>query len=596
MIRDPLLKLVSIAVVLVAVLGAGVPAQNTTAGDDAVPMVFEHRFGGDTPDHLGFLVEFYRPGAGVAYVKLLDQRAGEQGKDPDAPYTLVFEEKSQPSVPDSATRLWLQVREQSLGDYFPALAAQNGLAVAVWDVAERSPNVVRFTLDAGNGITFEKTFRYEEGHRDLILELAMHAAPDRAAQDVGARWNFELDGFGLYSPRSDYVLGKNVSMGVGSIIGADGSESLVAEHAPGKALPKPIDLAQQSEGAFIDFAGSTNRFFGGFLYPEDQDRASKEALVGAIMLTAPVREQLDIPANSVPVAKYSLSMPVPAAGAETRVRYRIYLGPKSFDTFDEQPEYARFDPVLKKALEPMCCSVPGTTTLAIFLMWLLGVLHGVVGNWGVAIICLTILVRGSLVPLNFRMQKSMRAYGTKMAKLKPKLDEIQKKYANDKQQLQQAMMAFQREHKMFPPLGGCLPMFITIPIFIGLYTALRVSYDLRLQPFAFWIHDLSHPDRLFHLGWSMVPDFNLLPLIMIVMWWWLQHGTPLPKDPQQRQVMKIMRFMPLVFGVMLYQYASALMVYMITSSCFGLIEQRVTRRILGPVDPDAAGMAATPMI
>ena len=158
------------------------------------------------------------------------------------------------------------------------------------------------------------------------------------------------------------------------------------------------------------------------------------------------------------------------------------------------------------------------------------------------------------------------------------------------------MIAFQRENKIFPPLGGCLPMFLTIPVFIGLFTALRVSYELRQQPFVGWIDDLSRPDQLFELGWSFLPYFNILPVVMVGMWLLLQAGTPLPTDPQQRQMMKIMRFMPLIFGVTLYNYASGLMVYMITSSVFGIIEQRITRRVLGPMDANAAAIGATPML
>jgi len=149
-----------------------------------------------------------------------------------------------------------------------------------------------------------------------------------------------------------------------------------------------------------------------------------------------------------------------------------------------------------------------------------------------------------------------------------------------------------RGQKSPPPIGGCLPMFVTIPVFIGLFTALRISYDLRQQPFMFYIDDLSQPDALFTLGFEWMPYFNLLPLLMVGLWWWLQSNTPLPTDPQQRQMMKIMRFMPLMFGVMLYSYASGLMVYMITSSLFALVEQRVTRKLLGPVSGDAAAFGA----
>ncbi|MHC5066293.1 MAG: membrane protein insertase YidC, partial [Planctomycetota bacterium] len=302
---------------------------------------------------------------------------------------------------------------------------------------------------------------------------------------------------------------------------------------------------------------------------------------------------VDYPALSLPVPLYRLNLAVPDPGRATELDFRLYMGPKSFNVFEEYPDYAQLDAVVDQDLIPLCfCNIPGVQTIAHFLLWFLSVLYGLVGNWGVAIMILTLVVRGSLVPLNFRMQKSMRAYGEKMGKLKPKLDALQKKHANDRKALQKEMVKFQQENKMYPPVGGCLPMFITLPVFIGLFTALRVSYDLRQEPFMLWVNDLSQPDALFDIGLSWMPHFNLLPIIMAALWYWLQAGTPLPKDPQQRQMMKIMRFMPVFMMVVLYNYASGLMVYMVTSSLFGLVEQRIVRNILGP--PSAEGSAFTP--
>jgi YidC/Oxa1 family membrane protein insertase len=103
-------------------------------------------------------------------------------------------------------------------------------------------------------------------------------------------------------------------------------------------------------------------------------------------------------------------------------------------------------------------------------------------------------------------------------------------------------------------------------------------------------------DRMFHLGIPFVEHFNLLPLLMVALWWLLQRGTPLPKDPQQRQMAVMMRFMPLMFGVLLYNYAAGLMVYMITSSLWGIVEQRITKKILGPISPDAVQAGTVPMM
>jgi YidC/Oxa1 family membrane protein insertase len=107
-----------------------------------------------------------------------------------------------------------------------------------------------------------------------------------------------------------------------------------------------------------------------------------------------------------------------------------------------------------------------------------------------------------------------------MQVLKPKLEALKAKYGDDQKAYQQAMVAFQREHKMIPPIGGCLPLFATMPIYIGLFTALRTAYDLRQQPFLLWVQDLSRPDRLFDLSfWPYA--FNLLPLLWISMFIWL---------------------------------------------------------------------------
>ena len=148
---------------------------------------------------------------------------------------------------------------------------------------------------------------------------------------------------------------------------------------------------------------------------------------------------------------------------------------------------------------------------------------------------------------------------------------------------------------MMPPIGGCLPIFLTMPIYIGLFTALRTAYDLRHQPFISWIDDLSRADALFDIGFWIIPHFNLLPLLWIALLVWMQLKTPMPTDPQQRQTMMIMRYMPILFGVMLYNYASALMVYMVTSMLWSLVESAIVKKILGPMDPNVAAMAPTPM-
>lgn len=591
---SPRSRWAALVALLLAVLMGTSPL--TAQGGDPNGLVVEHVFGGGEPGVPGFRVRFDRRGAAVLSVDLLDHDAPRlRGDEEPEPYRVVREELRDPANPDRGRFAWLTLREDAPNPVFGSVAG--GLDLAAWNVDEAVDNRIRFSLAGPNGARFEREYVYDgDGRRDLRLVFRVVAPGAEALAAWPETLVLRLDGIGLVAPRTDYVLGQNPAVAAGETRG--GADEVVFEVRAADARPvvEQVVLARGGEGASIAYAGNTNRFFGAFFYPADE--SSQAALVRADLGKVPQVEQADTPAFSVPVARYALALPRPAAaGASSEVSYRLYLGPKSFRVFDERPEYEPFVEVVDQSLDPMCfCSIPGARTMAHFLLWLLGALYDLVGNWGFAIVCLTILVRGSLVPLNFKAQKAMRAYGAKMSVLKPKLDAIQTRYKNEPEVLRAKMVEFQREHKLIPPVGGCLPLFVTMPVFLGLFTALRVAYELRQQPFFGWIDDLSRPDQLFELGFGFLPWFNLLPIIMVGMWLWLQSSTPLPNDPQQRQVMKMMRYMPFLFAVMLYNYASGLMVYMITSSAFGLIEQRVTRRILGPVDPNAAGIGATPMI
>lgn len=587
MTRHPFARLLLLTFALLA--GTSVGAQDQQSESVVVTQVFGA--GGESP---GYRVRFDVRGAGVLSVDLLDHDAPRaRGDEAPEPYRLVREELVDPDDPMQGRYAWLLLAQAAPAPPFDGV--QGGLDTAVWQVVEQREDAIKFRIEGASGYAIEKLYRYDgEGRRDLRLEISIDGGRE-AIPGAPDALRFELGGIALAAPASDYVLGQNPSMAIGMTIGPEGDRVLEVARADGKPNVETPILARAGGGAVVEYAGNTNRFFAALLYAADAE--SVPTIERADMFKVPTRAQGDTAAFTVPHARYGISVPMPAAGARSTVSYRLFLGPKSFHVFDERPEYERFDPVLEEALGSPCfCTIPGARTMARFLLWLLNILQSVVVNWGIAIVCLTILVRGSLVPLNFRMQKSMRAYGAKMAKLKPKLDAIQKRYANEPEVLRAKMVEFQREHKLIPPLGGCLPMLVTIPVFFGLFTALRVSYDLRQEPFLLWVDDLSRPDQLFEIGLSFLPWFNLLPILMVGMWLWLQAGTPLPTDPQQRSVMKIMRYMPLVFGIMLYNYASGLMVYMITSSSFALVEQRVTRRLLGPVDPNAAGIGTTPML
>ncbi|MEO0481702.1 MAG: membrane protein insertase YidC [Planctomycetota bacterium] len=562
----------------------------------------------------GFRVQFHPYGAGVIQVKLLDHDArkaeGEEASEGDGLYTIVEREDSAPGQPNSAPLLSMYLQRTGVENAAVPLESSPWtyelLDAEFSPTAQEPPHVsgVRFTLQDGL-LTWTKTFLYDSPteagseedqtpRRDLRIVIGLTTAAD-AQIPGGATASLRLTSVPLATPRSDYVLGANPARAAVAVDDGSGGVDLVVL-APGEDQEDLDEL-----GSNIAYAGSANRFFGAFLYPID--KAARDALYRTDILDTPSLEQKDTPAGSVPQPRYAMSMPFPAAGQTQELQFRLFLGPKDFDVFNERTEYERFDGVLAEVMAPpFCfCSIPGAKTMGQALTWLLSKLQLIFVNWGLSIVALTCLVRGLLFPINFRMQKSMRAYGAKMAKLKPQLDALQKKYANDKQQLQKKMLEFQREHKIFPPVGGCLPIFLTMPIYIGLFSALRVSYDLRQQPFVGWIDDLSRPDALFETGidlewFSAISTFNLLPFIYVALNLYLVSRQPLPNDAQQRQVAVMMRFIPILFGVLLYGYAAGMFVYMITSGLWSLMEQRIVKKVLGPIDPSASGMAPTPMM
>lgn len=535
-------------------------------------------------------IEFDRRGAGIWSIRLLDhyvsRAAGRKAEHQPADYELLVSDV----VPGN---LSLVLQQDARSNLFPQRL--DGVDGTAWQ-REDLPDGVRFELASGTGLVLQKTFRHRPEHRGLELELGLRNDGDAAAP--GNLLQLVLVGPSLVNSK-DVTLFGNPAVAIGRAVGVEDGPAPI-HPAKGAPVARLLTL----DGRELSFVGATNRFFAAFLYPLDTASATAIAAVDVGSIPRVDDPRTETSAGWVARALHDVRLQVPAVGQATTLRFGLYLGPKSFRVFDEQPEHARFLPIMDVDLEPPCCiTVPGGRFMATLLLKLLGWFESVVGNWGIAIMMLTLLVRGALAPLNFRMQKSMRGYATRMAVLKPKMDKLKQQYQDDPKGYQAAMIQFQREHKIMPPLGGCLPIFLTMPIYLGLFGALRVAYDLRQQPFLGplpWIEDLSRPDALFELGLDLglftVPYFNLLPLVWIGMFLWLQLKTPLPTDPQQRQMQLIMRFMPVLFGLALYNYASGLMVYMVTSMIWTMFESAVTKKILGPLDPNVQSMAPTPVM
>ncbi len=264
---------------------------------------------------------------------------------------------------------------------------------------------------------------------------------------------------------------------------------------------------------------------------------------------------------------------LPVKGPEAGVRLGFYVGPVDRATLRAADAYEELRPVLTY---PNAADWVGDILLWIYDFW-----RNLWGSAGVAIILMTLVVRGGLMPLSVRNQLSMRAYGRKISRLKPKVKALQEKFGSNPRRLREEQMKLYREHGVGFP-SGCLMMLIQIPIFFALFSCLRMEYTIRGASFL-WIDDLSGPDKLIEFGTRLdlgllyVESLNILPLLMVALSIWHMRQMPPPADDQQAQQQKMMKWLPIIFAVILYNYTAALSLYMVLSSAVAILESRIVK-------------------
>lgn len=192
--------------------------------------------------------------------------------------------------------------------------------------------------------------------------------------------------------------------------------------------------------------------------------------------------------------------------------------------------------------------------ISIVLIWLLKKIYEIIGNWGYAIIAVTILIKLAFYKLSASSYRSMG----NMRRLQPKIQALKEQMGDDKQQFGQAMMALYRKEKI-NPLGGCLPILVQIPVFIALYYVLLESVELRQAPFVFWLQDLSAKD-----------PYYILPVLMGLSMLVQQKMSPAPPDPLQA---KMMLFMPILFTVLFLNFPSGLVLYWVVNNLLSMTQQ-----------------------
>lgn len=244
--------------------------------------------------------------------------------------------------------------------------------------------------------------------------------------------------------------------------------------------------------------------------------------------------------------------------------YALYLGPKKLE-------------LLKKAGNDLAQAVNfgGWFDILDYLgkpmLWLLNFFHQYSGNYGVAIILLTVLIKLIFWPITQKGMQSMK----NMQKLQPKIAKLRERFKDDPAKMNQEMMTLYKTYKV-NPVGGCLPMLIQIPFFFALYRVLLAAIELRHAPFMLWINDLSAPDRL-GIGFD-IPYLHGIPVLTLLMgasMYFQQKMTPTTADPTQA---KMMQFLPIVFTAMFLNFASGLVLYWFVNNLLSMLQQYLINR------------------
>lgn len=301
-------------------------------------------------------------------------------------------------------------------------------------------------------------------------------------------------------------------------------------------------------------------------------------------ITLPVPDASELPENSAPApapvgVQTAISFPgfSLAAGGSTERTLTFYAGPKEYRTLatiaaqqgnnlDALMHFGFFGFVSK--------------ALLLGMNWL----HGSLGiGYGFAIILITVIIKMGFWPLTAASTRSMK----RMQTLQPQMKALQEKYKDDPAKMNRKLMEFMKENRV-SPLGGCLPMVLQIPVFFGFFTMIRSAIELRGAHFL-WVHDLSQADTLFYIPGTHFP-FNLLPLIMgVTMFWQAQLTPPSPgMDPSQQ---KLMKYMPLMFMVFLYNYSSGLALYWTTNNLLTVLQTKLTKAKAPAAAPAVAAPA-----
>lgn len=412
---------------------------------------------------------------------------------------------------------------------FQSLGLGN-LATEEWQLVSSDADTVVFGIER-EGVRIRKTYTFDPDSYVARVLLELENGSDRSIVP-----NFEMRWPAVERPGNDFREQSLAVLQNGEVE----SVPLLGLGAGGWfSDPEPVQRFDEGE---IDWAGSQTPFFLSAMFPDSPGSAGADFVALETSVSGTVLCFFD-------------GADVPSGQPASR-EYRIYVGPK---------ESSRLEAVGSGADKAIDLGWSLIAPLTGFFVWMLEVLYAFVGNYGWAIILLTLLVRAVTTPLTMKQMKSME----RMRVLQPKVKEIQEKYADDRQKQSEEMMGLYRREKV-NPLSGCFPLLLQMPVFIGLFLALRSTVALRHAEFFGWIDDLSAPDELFVIPGLELP-FRVLPILMAASMVIQQKITPMQADPAQAKMM--MTIMPIMMLVICYGFPSGLVLYWMFSNVLAIAHQ-----------------------
>jgi YidC/Oxa1 family membrane protein insertase len=483
-----------------------------------------------------------------------------------------------------------------------------------WEVVEQKSDSVEFRFRLRNGIEITKVFTVDKDRHTVVMDLRLdnkNAVPEGKTEPPDQAMQLEVLAFNGLDPDNAYRYEQYLT----AVYRYDGQLKMKPLAEIQKGEGKMVDALKLPEGpernnevksvgesyfkverGRKEWFGVKNRFFTALLLPD-----------GAALDVLDHYAFRALPADAVKAAEGRANIVASAVTNEFKVggqrkvmQFTLYAGPLQKDTLKELSAGAEDLAGYTGGCFPFAFVVKPAAAM---ILETLKITSRMLHNMGLGIIVTTLLIRLCLFPLSLKSQRN----AMQMQLLSPKIQALKARYKDDQQKYGVEQMRLFKENKV-NPVAGCLPLFIQMPIFIGMYSVFEMSIDLRQAGFFGWMKDLSQPDRM--IGpWTpvviplLITDLridalNLLPILMTITWFLQAYFTPRSPDPQMAQQQKMMMWMPIVFGLTCYGLASGLSLYFLANSLLSMGEQKIIKKYIlkippgGPGNPPAAGLAS----